>query len=220
VPGIGPLGAAEAYYMAGSVWIRVQIAAGKPQAAQSYITRQIALAEAYGLTSRVIELSLLQALAAQAEGDSDRTWAALEHALLAGLPEGYVRIFDQGAILTQLLGEAAQRGIFQEYIGQILNQRTIPDTDEIGRRDEAALQSSTPVLAQSPDLESNQFLSERELDVLRLMAQGASNQEIAEQLVITVGTVKSHITHILGKLDAENRTKAVARARELGLLEI
>ena len=69
-------------------------------------------------------------------------------------------------------------------------------------------------------LESGEQLSERELEVLRLMARGASNQEIAEQLVITVGTVKSHINHILGKLEAHNRTEAVARARGLGLLEI
>jgi LuxR family maltose regulon positive regulatory protein len=62
-------------------------------------------------------------------------------------------------------------------------------------------------------------LSERELEVLRLIAQGATNHEIAGQLVITVGTVKSHINHILGKLDSHNRTEAVARARGLGLLE-
>lgn len=69
-------------------------------------------------------------------------------------------------------------------------------------------------------LESGEHLSQREREVLRLMAQGASNQAIAEQLVITVGTVKSHINHILMKLEASNRTEAVARARQLGLLEI
>jgi LuxR family maltose regulon positive regulatory protein len=69
-------------------------------------------------------------------------------------------------------------------------------------------------------LESGERLSERELEVLRLMARGASNQAIADQLVITVGTVKSHINHILGKLEARNRTEAVARAREQRLIEI
>ena len=69
-------------------------------------------------------------------------------------------------------------------------------------------------------LESGERLSERELEVLRLMARGASNQTIADQLVITVGTVKSHINHILGKLEARNRTEAVARARARGVLEI
>jgi len=63
-------------------------------------------------------------------------------------------------------------------------------------------------------------LSDRELEVLRLLARGASNQEIADDLVITVGTVKSHINHIAVKLDVHNRTAAVARGRELGLLRI
>ena len=63
-----------------------------------------------------------------------------------------------------------------------------------------------------------EVLSERELEVLRLIAGGASNQASAATLVISLGTVKSHINHILGKLAASNRTEAVARARELGLL--
>ena len=63
-------------------------------------------------------------------------------------------------------------------------------------------------------------LSERELEVLRLIAQGASNQAIAGALVISIGTVKSHINHILGKLGAANRTEAVSRARALGLLAL
>lgn len=68
-------------------------------------------------------------------------------------------------------------------------------------------------------LESGERLSKREPEVLRLIARGASNQAIAGKLVITVGTVKCHINHILCKLDAHNRTEAVARARELGWLE-
>ncbi len=65
-----------------------------------------------------------------------------------------------------------------------------------------------------------EILSERELEVLRLMATGASNQEMADQLVVTVGTIKSHVNHILGKLEVHNRLEAVARARELGILKI
>jgi LuxR family maltose regulon positive regulatory protein len=62
-------------------------------------------------------------------------------------------------------------------------------------------------------------LTERELEVLGLIAQGATNLEIAQRLVITVGTVKSHVNHILGKLNSQNRTEAVARARALGWLD-
>jgi LuxR family maltose regulon positive regulatory protein len=151
----------------------------------------------------VIELSLLEAQIRRAEGDEKMIWAALERALAAGQPAGYLRNFDQGPALTRLLVEAARRGIWPEYVGQILavvGRRTPPD--------------------QVLGLESGEHLSQREREVLRLMAQGASNQMIAEQLVITVGTVKSHINHILMKLEASNRTEAVARARQLGLLEI
>ena len=127
-----------------------------------------------------------------------------------------MRIFDQGIALTRLLGEAAGRGIFYEYIDRLLavigrpkNLKAGP-IGGVGQSDGAG----AAVLA------SGERLSERELEVLRLMARGASNQAIAEQLVIIVGTVKSHINHILGKLEVHNRTEAEARARELGLLEI
>ncbi len=112
--------------------------------------------------------------------------------------------------MTRLLVEAAQSGVYREYLECILAAIGVPETDW-GQADSAARSAQTP---------GGERLSERELEVLRLMAQGATNGEIAEQLVITVGTVKSHINHILGKLDSHNRTEAVARARGLGLLEI
>jgi LuxR family maltose regulon positive regulatory protein len=208
---MGPFGAAEAYYLAYLAWVRAQIAIGKAQAVMSYLTRQLDLAKGNGLTNRVIELSLLEAQARRAEGEHQRAWAALERALAAAQPAGYLRIFDQGPTLTRLLVEAAQRGIFQEYIERILAAIGMPEALYLGREGSAARSAQTPY---------GESLSERELEVLRLIAQGATNHEIAEQLVITVGTVKSHINHILGKLDAHNRTEAVARARGLGLLEL
>jgi DNA-binding NarL/FixJ family response regulator len=87
--------------------------------------------------------------------------------------------------------------------------RIAPQTSLSGTGDKATNRYS---------LDSGKQLSEREWEIVRLMAGGATNQEIAEQLVITVGTVKSHINHILRKLDAHNRTEAVARVRGLGLL--
>ena len=155
----------------------------------------------------MIEISILDALAYQAAGDSQSSFSALKRALEAAQPEGYLRIFDQGPDLAGLLVAAAQHGICREYIGQILAAT---------HRTEEKVASSRP--AQSLSLESGEHLSERELEVLRLMASGASNQAIARQLVITVGTVKSHINHILGKLGASNRTEAVALARGLGWL--
>jgi LuxR family maltose regulon positive regulatory protein len=219
-PGLGPFGAAEVYYLAYLAWAGAQIALGKAQAARPYLERQLDLAEAHGLTNRVIELSLLEAQVWRAQGDNQRTWGALERALGAAQLEGYLRIFDQGTALTRLLVEAANRGICRDYIRQILTVIGTPQRLEMERAGGAALSGAVVYSSQTPFLESVEHLSERELEVLRLMARGASNHEIAKQLVITVGTVKSHINHILGKLEAHNRTEAVARARTLGLLEI
>ncbi len=219
-PGMGPFGAAEAYYVAYLAWVCAQIAIGKAPAVRSYLEQQLDLASTHGLTNRVIELSLLEAQAGRAQGDNERTWAALERALMAAQPEGYVSIFDQGAALTQLFVEASNRGISRDYIGRILAAVAMPTTLDMGREGDAALSGVAARSAPAPGLEFVEPLSERELEVLRLMARGASNHEIAKQLVITVGTVKSHINHILVKLDAHNRTEAVARARGLGWLEI
>lgn len=219
-PGMGPFGAAEAYYLAYLAWARAQIATGNAPAAWSYLERQLNLASTNGLTNRVIELSLLEAQAWRAQGDNNRTWAALERALVAAQPEGYLRIFDQGVALNRVLVEAANRGISPDYIGRILAVIGMPTTFDMGREGDAAILGAAARSSQALYLESGEHLTGRELEVLRLMAQGASNLEIAEQLVIAVGTVKSHINHILGKLDAHNRTEAVARARGLGLLEI
>jgi LuxR family maltose regulon positive regulatory protein len=216
-PGLGPFGAAEAYYLACLAWIRAQIAIGKAPFTRLYLERHLNLATAHGLTHRVIELSLLDALVSQSEGNPKRACAVLEHALRLAQPEGYIRTFDQGPALTRLLceaelrAEAAQQGIFKEYIERLLAAIGVPEALDLGREGSAA-RAAQALYGES--------LSQRELEVLRLIAQGATNHEIAERLVITVGTVKSHINHILGKLDAHNRTEAVARARGLGLLEI
>jgi LuxR family maltose regulon positive regulatory protein len=213
-PGMGPFGAAEVYYLAYLAWAAAQIATGNLQAARPYINRQLDLAAAHGLQGRVIELSLLLAQASQAEGDPDQACISLERALTLALPEGYLRLFDQGPALTRLLVEAAERGIYPAEIEHILTAISR------GQAGEASLPHLAARSSQVPEVRFTEALSERELEVLRLVAGGASNQEIAEQLVITVGTVKSHINHILGKLDAHNRTEAVARARSLGLLDI
>jgi LuxR family transcriptional regulator, maltose regulon positive regulatory protein len=217
LPGIGPFGAAEAYYLAYLAWAQIQIALGNPQPALSYLQRQLDRAATNGLKHRVIELSVLQALGWRVEGDHPRAWAALENTLSAALPEGYIHTFNLGPSLTQLLceadlrAEADQRGIFKEYIERVLAVTGMPEAPYLGREGSAARSVQMPY---------GESLTERELEVLRLIAQGATNSEIAEQLVITVGTVKSHINHILGKLDSHNRTEAVARARGLGLLDI
>lgn len=211
LPGLGPLGAAEAYYLAYLAWARIQVTIGNARTALPYLERQLDLARTHGLTTRVIELSLVEALAQHAEGNNRRVREALDRALAAAQPAGYLRIFDGGATLTYLLGDAAKGGVHRDYVEEILSVIGAPACMDRGQKGR-----ETPALL--TDLGTD--LSERELEVLRLVAEGASNQVIAERLVITVGTVKSHINHILGKLNASNRTEAVARARQLGWLDI
>jgi LuxR family maltose regulon positive regulatory protein len=214
LPGMGPFGAAEVYYLAYLARAEVQIAAGRIQEALAYLERQLKLAVANGLIGRVIELSLLEAQAAWVEGDGQRALQALERALVAAQPAGYLRSFDQGSALTVLLVEAANAGICRDYVERILAAVSAPKYREVTCFETAVRSSQTAGMCVIEEL------SERELEVLRLMAQGATNQVIAEKLVITVGTVKSHINHILGKLGAHNRTEAVARARRFGLISI
>jgi LuxR family transcriptional regulator, maltose regulon positive regulatory protein len=127
---------------------------------------------------------------------------------------GYVRVFaDEGAPMAALLGrlvaaqrtpQTAARGIPLSYLGRLVRA-----FHQAGPR-------AGPGTTVAPGLVEP--LSERELEVLRLLAAGKPNQQIAEELVVAVNTVKKHVAHILDKLGAANRTEATARARELGLL--
>ncbi len=200
-PGMGPFGAAEIYYLALLAWLRCQIAAGTGETTRWHLQRQLELAQANGLVTRVIELSLLEA-ELEAQDNPERSWAALKRALRLARAEDRLRIFDQSQALAHLLREALHREIEPDFVGQILSVIEQP----VSRSSQAA-----PAALVDP-------LSERELEVLRMVASGASNQAIAAALYITIGTVKSHVNHILGKLDARSRTEAAAKARELGLL--
>jgi LuxR family maltose regulon positive regulatory protein len=151
-----------------------------------------------GFESAVFETRVLQALAAET---SKEALAFLTEAVTQAEPEGYVRtLVDLGEPLVPLLKEAAQRGIKPEYVGQILT----------------AMRGGQQVIPLPSSLVEP--LSERELAVLRLVAAGLSNREIAEKLIVSPGTAKSHVNHICGKLGARNRTEAVTRAKELGLV--
>jgi LuxR family maltose regulon positive regulatory protein len=189
----------------------VLIAQNELDQATRLLPRLLKAAESGGRLGRAIEIMALQALAAQAQGDGAEALAALERALSLAQPEGYVRTFvDKGESMAQLLRQAASRGIAPGHVTRLLNDFETGDerraTEETG---------STFILPRSPLVEP---LSEREMEVLRLVATGLSNREIADQLVIAVSTVKSHTNTIFGKLDVKSRTQAVARAGELGLL--
>jgi LuxR family transcriptional regulator, maltose regulon positive regulatory protein len=174
---------------------------------------------AQGRAASVIEILALQALARAAAGDETGALAALAEALTLAAPEGYLRVFtDEGAPMATLLGRLASaqragrvgvlRGVPPDYLDRL--------TDAFARDGAPLEQQRARIAAAPPGLVAP--LSTRELEVLELLADGRPNQAIAEELVITLDKVKRHVTHVLDKLGAANRTQAVTRARELRLL--
>ncbi len=183
---------------------RLLIAQDQHDKALAILELLIEIAERYGLNGRMIKYQIFKALTCQAQGDLAQALAALEHALALAEPEGYVRIFvDEGEPMATLLRQAAGRGIAVEYVGQLL---AILET-----KDERRMTELSPSSLVEP-------LSERELEVLRLLTTHLSSTEMAEELYISVHTVRYHIKSIYGKLGVHRRADAVGRARELELL--
>ena len=153
----------------------------------------------------VIQILLLLALALEVQAEHSRALAALGRALALAEPEGYVRIFlDEGPALLPLLRRAQQHGLARDYAARLL---ATSQTRFVDYRLHAP-QSGLPVEPLTP----------RERDVLRLMVEGASNQKIAHRLVLSVNTVKKHVSNIYGKLNVQNRAQAIARAWEIDQL--
>jgi LuxR family maltose regulon positive regulatory protein len=173
------------------------------------------LAEEGDWVEWIIRIAVLQALAWQALGDISRALDVLERALVLAEPGGYVRTFlGEGAAMADLLRQAkAQEAKAQQAKAQRVMQ-DYADKLLLAFDEMAPAESSHPGAALLIEP-----LTPREMEVLQLLVAGASNAQIAQELFITVNTVKRHITHILGKLEAENRTQAAMRARELGLVE-
>jgi LuxR family maltose regulon positive regulatory protein len=164
-------------------------------------------AEDGGREGSAIEILILQALAYHAQNDLPAGLSSLQRALMLAEPQGYVRIFlDEGENMRGLLREASAHKIMPDY------------TDELLAAFEAEKQTSTDRSALSSAQSLIETLSQRELDVLRLIAEGLSNQEICERLFLALDTVKGHNRRIFNKLQVQRRTEAIARARELGLI--
>jgi len=219
VPGIGLAWSGEVDYAASLAWVYVEIMLGQPREALEFLAAALAVALQQRLTYRAIELSIAQALAIDALGDRDQALGQLQRALQLAQPEGFIRIFDQGRALDQLLRQVAARGVAPEYVTSLLASFGRAST-ALGVGQPPASPPPHPSLEQAvldpPTLVEP--LSARELDVLRLLAQGLSNQQIARQLIIAVGTVKTHIHNIYGKLNTQNRAQTIVRAQDLKLL--
>ena len=180
--------------------------------ALSLLTRLRDTAESRGQYNSLIAALALQAVAHAASGNVALALASLERALARAEPEGYVRIFvDEGEPLRALLAGLKLEGrspARDAYVSQLLAELGGPDA--LVKRESASADQGQS---------EPEPLRERELEILRLIASGRSNHEIAAQLVLGLSTVKTHINNLFRKLDVTSRTQAVARARALGLLD-
>jgi LuxR family transcriptional regulator, maltose regulon positive regulatory protein len=193
--GIGPQSPPDFHHEIGLLTlVRLYLAEQRPGEALALLSRLRPPAEQSGRDGSLLEICLLQALALAQNQRYEHALACLKDALSLAEPEKYGRIFiNEGRSLQRLLALITP---CSSYVKALLAQlETKPATDYL--------------------LDP---LTGRELEILRLVAIGASNQAIADRLVISLGTVKGHLNHILSKLNAHNRTEAVARARDLGIV--
>jgi LuxR family maltose regulon positive regulatory protein len=207
--------------------VRVLIALNQPNKAIGLLSHLEETARSAGRMGRVIEILLLQALAMQEIGDSEHAILALTKCLTLAEPEGYVRVFlDEGQPMQMLLAQwlaQASAGPLRDYATRLLSQFE-GEPHMVTAAQEETSPTGDPSVSHvvSPVEPSGQALieplSQRELQVLHIMALGRTNKEIARQLVVAPGTVKAHTSSIYRKLDVANRTEAVARARQLGIL--
>jgi LuxR family maltose regulon positive regulatory protein len=164
--------------------------------------RLLQAAQSAGRIGSAIEILALRALALHAQGDTAKALIPLERALSLAKPEGYVRVFaDEGPPMAELLHHAASRGLMPDYMRTLLAAFGSIST---------LSPSEAPVLAEP--------LSDREVEVLQLLATRLSSQEIASELSISVHTARTHIRNIYGKLDVHSRAEAAERARALKLI--
>jgi LuxR family maltose regulon positive regulatory protein len=175
--------------------------AGAMRQALDLLERLLGSAEAGGRTAAVIEVLVLQALGLRTGGDARAALIPLERALVLAEPEGYVRVFvDEGAPMAALLGAAARHTNAPSFVRRLL---------------EASRDSDSRGTAKQPLIEP---LSERELEVLRLLAGDLDGPGIARELVVSLNTVRTHTKNIYAKLGVSSRREAVRRAAELDLL--
>jgi LuxR family maltose regulon positive regulatory protein len=187
---------------------RVHLAQGDPSAALAALEPWRRQVEAKGWEDERLKVMTLQAVALHAYGEKDKAAQLLFDALALAEPGGFIRLFvDEGLPMARLLTEVVVHGKMPDYIGKLL---AVFDAETQKREDR-----SHPLPPTLPLIEP---LSQREKEVLQLIAQGCSNHEISERLFLALDTVKGHNRKIFGKLQVQRRTEAVARARELGLL--
>jgi LuxR family maltose regulon positive regulatory protein len=191
---------------------RISIAQQRLEEAHALLKRQYRVTRETGRRQTELEALILLAIVFSAQGETDQALDYLEKALSSGEPEGYIRIFvDEGPPMARLLYEALSRGIAPNYVQRLLA------AFEDATKDERRMTAPSSVVGR-PSSALVEPLSERELEVLQLIAEGLTNREIAARLFLALNTIKSHTRNIYGKLGVSSRTQAVARAKTLGIL--
>jgi LuxR family maltose regulon positive regulatory protein len=201
------------------VLVRLLLAQGRSADALALLEPLSSMVEALQRIDLLIDVRILRTLALQQQGRFAEAVASLEGALSLAEPGGYVRVFVDGgepmvSLLTEILEglqrqghDVASRGVTPEYVSNLLAALGAPET--AGQGAILAADKAQPLI---------EPLSERELQVLRLLGSGLSNPEIARELIVSVHTVRSHVKNIYGKLDVHRRWDAVQRGKELGLI--
>lgn len=196
-----PEGSFFSYALDQIIQARLLLARQQAHKAGALLEALLGRVENAGMGRLSLQIFCLQAQALKAQGRMDDALRALQRALSGAEKEGSLRPFlDEGISMLDLLRLAKSRGISVEFISRLV---TLISSEEAGKPTHSAPRA---------------ILSKREIELLQLVATGCSNKEIATTLVISIGTVKRHSVNIFNKLDVKNRTEAVARARELGLL--
>ena len=189
---------------------RVNLARGDPSTALAVLEPLRRQADAKGWADERLKVMVLQAVAHHAHGENNKAVHLLGDALALAEPGGFIRTFvDEGIPMARLLSKAAAHGVMPDYAARLL----------VVLEAEAQMSEDKSYLPSAPTAQSlTEPLSQRELEVLQLIALGLSNREISERLFLALITVKGHNRNIFRKLRVRRRTEAVARAREFGLL--
>jgi len=186
---------------------RVLIRQGETSAALEVVEELRQQAETEGWARRLLDVMTVQSVALYAHGEKEKAVELLGEVLAWAEPEGFIRLFvDEGDAMAELLSAAAAQGIRPDYVGKLLAAFKGEMKDE---RPTASITGSSFLI---------EPLSQRELKILQLIAQGLSNREVGERLFLALDTVKGHNRKIFEKLQVQSRTEAVARAHELSLI--
>jgi len=187
--------------------MRLRLVRGEYDTALTISKHLLEKAESANRMGKVIEILILRALAFQGKRDADQALTVLERAISLAQPQGYLRTFlDEGEPVARLLKASRLRieGLPRQYVEELLIASS-------GQRSDGSPGPQASTLIEP--------LTQRELEVLKLIEAGCSNQEVAARLVISITTVKRHISNIYAKLDVTSRTQAISRARMLKLFE-